>query len=78
MPARDEAGTASGATVSKECGEIVRAVDVERESREMEDAGREAAGARAREMGVERGLAEAEGERIRRGERHAVGAEAGA
>ncbi len=44
----------------------------------MNDAGRESAGARAREMGVERGLAEPEGERVRRGERHPVGAEAGA
>src|SRR2546430_5345154 len=78
VPARDEAGAAGGATASKECGKIVRAVDVEREPREMHDAGCEAAGARAREMGIERGLAEAQRERIRRGERPAVGAETGA
>src|SRR5439155_26582546 len=68
VPARDEAGAAGGATARKECGKIVRAVDVEREPREMHDAGCEAAGARVRDMGVGLGLAVAHLDRIRLGD----------
>src|SRR5438105_682088 len=75
MPARDEPGAAGRTTFDEECREIVRIVDVESEPGKAQDARREAAGVRGRQMRVERRLAESERQRIRRRERDAVRAE---